>query len=575
MQKNFVQNIEEYCVDIEAPFINLLDVLNKKFNSDFGSGFALVTKDNVLVGVIEDSDLRKFLLKNPTEKLTISKLVNTNFIFIEAGLNKNEIIDRVITQINSRGWNTFLPVKVIPVILNGKPIDLLDLSEYEIEISQIIDNNIIIGLGYVGLTLALSLSSIGRTVFGFDTDSNKIENLKKGKSQITEPGIDKLLSNCLDINFFPVSSFDTLPFKSGLRNFYYICVGTPLKTANKIDLGPINDVIKMLMPILKEGDAIIMRSTVPVGTGSTLISLIESQNNWKIGVHFNYISAPERTVEGDALREIKELPQIIGGATKSCLLLASKVFQGLSLSVTPVNNLETAELAKIIGNAYRDYIFGFSNSLIDICQSFNIDINHLINTSNRGYPRSNIPLPSPGVGGPCLTKDSFFLDLTPLDSKNSPVIKARQINQEVPTKSIEFISSVVKDLKRFSCLCIGLAFKGVPETNDIRDSTSITYYNLLKRKVEKVDVWDAVVDLENEAPNFSHYNPNFEYNFFALLNNHPNNTHFLKSKLQNTLEEQIIIFDPWRLFNIEVANFADCLKEIEYFSLSHYQKFVI
>jgi nucleotide sugar dehydrogenase len=313
-----------------------------------------------------------------------------------------------------------------------------------------------------------------------------------------------------------------------------------------------------------------MRSTVPVGTGQTIIEQIQIARDWKVGADFHYISAPERTVEGNALAEIRELPQVISGATDACLILGLRLFQNLSNSVTPLDRIESSEMVKIMGNAYRDYTFGFSNFLISICQQYNLDINLLIDASNRGYPRSTIPKPSPGVGGPCLTKDPFFFFEDALNISKSPVIAARKINEQIPKQSVKFIKSRMNNLKDFNCLVIGIAFKGIPETNDYRNSSSIDFIEELKPELKSVDYWDCVVkDVELEI-NTGEYHQNKKYNFYAILNNNPKNLEFFTQLELGDVEGQIIIYDPWRQINPNFINLPSTIKTLNYFSLSHH-----
>jgi nucleotide sugar dehydrogenase len=539
-------------------------------NSNFGSGFALVVDSNGrLKGVIEDSDLRKYLSRNREIDLRIDKIMKTDFISVNSNLDDKEILREVLLQINNRGWSTNLPVRIIPVLENGRPINLLDLKEIESTISQMTDRHIVIGLGYVGLTLALSLAHSGRFVLGYDVNNSKIESLNRYDSYISEPGIDKLLRTNLNSRFKISSSSKTFNDDSVLKNIYFICVGTPLDKNKVPDLGHINDCISILLKHLKNGDSLVMRSTVPVGTGRTIIERIEKELSWKVGHNFHYISAPERTVEGNALNEIREIPQLISGATDSCLSVGLGLFQNLSNSVIPLDRIESTELIKIMGNAFRDYIFGFSNYLIDICQEFNLDLNLLIESSNKGYPRSYIPNPSPGVGGPCLTKDSYFIS-NGLDSSKSSIVAARKVNSMVPRKSVDFIKSKITDLTKYRCLAIGIAFKGVPDTNDFRGSPSLDFIDEIISYVDCVNIWDSVIDTENTELEIGKYKPSINYNFFAILNNNPKNIEFFRLLIKSVDDKEIIIYDPWRLINPNHLILPFRVEVVHYFSLSHY-----
>jgi UDP-N-acetyl-D-mannosaminuronic acid dehydrogenase len=566
-------SIDEYIVFETDEVKVLINTLNKKVNVNFGSGFALIVNANgELVGTITDSDLRKFIGKDPGTQLAIKEIMRTDFISVDWKLNQQEVIEKILEQMNLRGWSTSLPVELIPVTKQGKPISLLDLNELDQAIHLKKDKNVIIGLGYVGLTLGLSLAHLGRNVYGIDDNKQKVDLLNKCESYVMEPGIENLLKNSINRNFTVLNSSYLIPIESGVRNIYFICVGTPLDENQVPSLNYIWTVLKDLLSTIKNGDAIVMRSTVPIGTGSKIVSFIEDKLSWKVGSDFHYISAPERTVEGNALNEIRELPQLIAGATESCQILGVNIFQSLSKSVTPLSNIESAELVKLMGNSYRDYMFGFANYFIKICQGYNLDINLLIESSNTGYPRSNIAAPSMGVGGPCLTKDPYFFQGYETDEKFSPILAARKTNESIPAEAVNFISRHIGDLNDLKCLAIGIAFKGIPETNDIRNSPAVDFLSILNSKVKSIKVWDTTFSAKNEYLDFPVDSTEQNYNFYAILNNNPKNVEYFNLKIKSHLDSEIVIYDPWRLLNPEYVKVPDHVRYIHYLSLSHYEK---
>lgn len=569
-------SIAKFFVNENADIEQLLEVLSKQINSNFGSGFAIIVDNNGnMVGIVEDSDIRRFLHKNSFKNPSIKEVMQTNFISVSHNLSEAEIINEVILQIDSRGWHTSLPVKIIPVLDNRKPIGIIDAAEMHSVIQQHKNNYIVIGLGYIGLTLALSLSARGRSVYGFDTDTKRIDLLRQHQSYILEPGIDSLLQKHIGLNFHVNGKLYLVNEKPGNQNIYFICVGTPLDSDMNPNLGPVWSVVKDLLKIIKNGDVIVMRSTIPIGFGKEIVSFIESKLNWSVGINFHYVAAPERTIEGNALKEIVELPQIISGATASCQLIGLNIFRGLANSVTPINKIEGAEMVKIIGNAYRDYIFGFSNYLIDICRRYELDINQIIEASNRGYPRSNIPSPSPGVGGPCLSKDTYFLPRSNNRNGISPLIVVRNVNESVPKESVEFIERLIPSLNQFECIGIGIAFKGIPQTNDFRNSPSIDFLNSLQGIIKSIKVWDsAIFDTDSYIP--YPIDSEFDsYSFYALLNNNPKNIEFFIRKVLGSNTKEIIVFDPWRLINPNQVTYSNKVKVVHYISLSHYEKYSV
>jgi UDP-N-acetyl-D-mannosaminuronic acid dehydrogenase len=572
MRTKFQRDIEPFIIFEHDTFEKLLEILDNRINFSFGSGFALVVDNSSrLVGVIEDSDIRKFLRLHPGENLQIKSIMRKDFISIEDTPDENLMVNQLIFQIKNRGWNSTLPVRIIPIISDGRPIAILDSVNLEDELSEKLTKHIVIGLGYVGITLALTLAEDKKLVYGFDIDSNKIEKLNGGETFVLEPGIEALIQKHIGKNLNLVEKFGTWPMSKESSNIYYICIGTPLSEEKLPNLNFISLCIDNLLTILKTGDSIIMRSTVPIGTGDRIIQKVQTTKNWIVGVDFHYISAPERTVEGNALSEIRTLPQIVGAASNSCIAQALNIFKQISVSVITVPNIKTSELIKIMGNAYRDYIFGFSNYIISICQQHNIDVNLAINASNSGYSRSSIPMPSPGVGGPCLTKDSYFLVDNNFEHTSNLLIQARNVNAAVPLNSIEFIERKLQNLSELNCLCIGIAFKGIPETNDIRHSTAVDFIEFLSSKVRHLEIWDAVSDLKNLK--FNKFSDTGNYNFVSVLNNHLNNSDFASKSIFSSKANQIIVYDPWRLLEPGKIRLNPNTKILHYFSLSHYELF--
>jgi len=571
-QINFIENIEELCLGENSNLDDLIQVLNKKVNINFGSGFALIVDTNEnLVGVVEDSDLRKSLKSKSTSEFSIRSIMRRDFISISLIEAKKSLIETVIQKIEQRGWETVLPVKIIPVTDNKKPVGLIDMEEIYSEISKWNNNNIVIGLGYVGITLAATFAINSRKTIGIDNNEYIVNNLKKIDKLVHEPGLVEIIQKCLNKNFYVFDDLSKIDINLGVRNNFFICVNTPLNSSNQPNMENVDNVVDNIIKYLKKGDCIIMRSTVPIGTGFKIIRKIEHKKDWKVGIDFHYIAAPERTVEGNALNEIRELPQLIAGATEACLAYGLGIFNNIINTIVPLENLNSAEMGKILCNAYRDFSFSFSNFLIEIAQREDIDLNRLIESVNFGYPRSLISKPSPGVGGPCLTKDSYFLTVNKNLTNINLLVNARTINEKVPRKSVSFIEQHIDKLHNFKLLGVGLAFKGIPEVNDIRNSTSLDFLNLIKKRVKCTYIWDAIVEYHTLDLDYLPYDSKVQYDFYAVLNNNPKNLDFIQSELKRTDLNEIVIYDPWRIINPDHIKPPKNLEKLHYLSLTNYK----
>jgi nucleotide sugar dehydrogenase len=247
---------------------------------------------------------------------------------------------------------------------------------------------------------------------------------------------------------------------------------------------------------------------------------------------------------------VTRLPQLVSGLTDECSKLVANFFSGWVSNVIQMENLEACEMAKLVSNAYRDSIFAFANEMAQIASKNNLDINRIILNANAGYARNTIPMPSPGVGGPCLTKDSYMLVS---NHELSMVFQSRKINESMIDFSVKRILSLVEELGD-NIVIIGAAFKGTPPTNDLRNSTPVDIARALIGISKRVAILDAVAtDKEILAQGLHPFKlGEFIPNVICILNNHPDNKELLKTILTSVEGKsglRIGVFDPWNLTN--------------------------
>jgi UDP-N-acetyl-D-mannosaminuronic acid dehydrogenase len=553
----------------------LLETLSRKSFENRQSGFVIIVdKNQSATGVVTDSDIRKFAAKNLRMPDSISEIVNRDFIWIFDDVEKNELARVIAKKLSARGWSTNYPVRYIPVLTRNKvPQAIVDILDFEQEVKKYRDLYVVIGLGYVGLTLSLALADAGKQVAGVDIDTEKISMLKTGSSTLFEEGLGERLKKHIGENIQFYTDLNVIDIQSGQSCIYFICLPTPLnELKNSLDLSFVDNFVKQLSKKIKQGDSVVMRSTVPVGTGRQICRAIEEELGWIVGSDFYYVEGPERTVEGNALRELRDLPQIIGGATEACQEKGIEIFRDISQVTLPLSSIESAELVKIAGNAYRDYVFAFSNYLAEIARGFNVDVDEVIEKSNWGYARSTIASPSPGVGGPCLTKDPYLFHT--LSSQDSPIIRSRKYNETVPSQVIEHILKWTES--RIAAVIVGIAFKGVPPTDDIRNSSNLIIAEGLKPHFSKLEVWDAVINSSISAEEvFQRFLDNSkDINLIAVLNNHKDNAKFVIDLVKLIEPANLTIFDPWRLLDPKFTLSQSNISAFEYLTLSKSQKIV-
>jgi nucleotide sugar dehydrogenase len=250
----------------------------------------------------------------------------------------------------------------------------------------------------VGLTLAAHLARSGFKVHGVEVREFILAELAKGKAFFLEEGLDPLLKTVIENGSF--SFYNQIPFSDRSRIFV-ITVGTPLNSDGSANMDFIKRVSEEVRINLRENDFVILRSTVKIGTTRDVVKPILDNANVNYGLAF----CPERTLEGAALREIAQLPQIIGALNSEDLDSASNFFTKITNSVIQVSSLETAELIKLVDNMQRDVHFAISNEVARICNNLEVSAHEVISSGKLGYPRTNLASPGP-VGGPCLEKDS-------------------------------------------------------------------------------------------------------------------------------------------------------------------------
>lgn len=326
---------------------------------------------------------------------------------------------------------------------------------------------VIVGVGFVGLTLAMALCRKDFTVLGIDKNEQLVKNLSLGITNVVEHGINQELSKYRNENRFQIISHkDKWSRPEGTVTFI-LTVGTPL-AGKKMDSKALKESLIQISSYLKDGDLLILRSTVAIGTSRNLVQPFLDRLNKKVFLAM----CPERTIEGNALTEIEKLPQIIGGLDEKSCEKAASFFSHICEKVIVLSTIEGAELLKLANNTYRDLMFAYSNELTTLSEKIGISSREIIEAANLDYPRSMIAQPGPS-GGPCLEKDPWILYFSGAQlgvemelSKASRMVNERSTYQFVQN----IITSLFHKPNEIKLGILGLSFKGRPEVNDSRGS---------------------------------------------------------------------------------------------------------
>jgi nucleotide sugar dehydrogenase len=410
----------------------------------------------------------------------------------------------------------------------------------------------VLGMGYVGLTLGVAMANVGFKVIGIEVRDEVLGLLKKGQAHFHEPGLDERLQRVTANGNF--TSAKKIPQEWGGK-VYIITVGTPLSPTGKSRMDMVENVAREVASHLKDGDLVIMRSTVKLGTTRNVVLPVLA----KAGKKFDLAFCPERTLEGKALIELHQLPQIVGGMSDASAVRASQLFQFLTPTVVRVSDVETAEMIKLIDNAQRDVAFAYANEVARACDAIGVSAAEVIQAGKLGYPRTNLPMPGL-VGGPCLEKDPHILaeGLRELGMEPEITMAARQVNERQPSEIVQHIKETFEAMggaARPIITLMGLAFKGQPATDDLRGTMAKPVLESLKKTFPNATFrgFDAVVSqadikkfgLEPVAKVEEAFD---KADMVVILNNH---TFFLSmpiEKLSQRMAQPGLIYDFWNCF---------------------------
>jgi UDP-N-acetyl-D-mannosaminuronic acid dehydrogenase len=353
----------------------------------------------------------------------------------------------------------------------------------------------IIGLGYVGLTLGVAAAAKGIDVYGVETNQHIKDCLKKNKAHFYEPGLDNLIKRTNNKTLHVVDNFP----KDVIYDAFIITVGTPLKKVNgKKQEEPNFEYIKSalegtLKDVYDGSQLIVLRSTVSVGTTRNVVLPFLADMCGKPQEEILVSMCPERTLEGKAVDELSNLPQVISGNNKESVEIAQRLFRIMTPCVVEAKTLEEAELIKLYCNVYRDMTFAIGNAFCMAAQEFGVDGVSAIEHANYGYARSNIAKPG-FVAGPCLEKDAYILinNMPECDSRNF-ILAARKFNESLEDIVVRWVREKVGEPSDDKVIALsGMAFKGQPETSDLRGSSSVYIAEKLKEAGYKMNLHDFV-----------------------------------------------------------------------------------
>jgi UDP-N-acetyl-D-mannosaminuronic acid dehydrogenase len=339
----------------------------------------------------------------------------------------------------------------------------------------------VIGLGRVGLPLALSFADAGLTVLGVDNDPDVLAALRERRMPFKEPGTDELLARVdLDLSHRAADG-------AGARSIV-LTLGTPSFSHIEIDMGDIRSVLDDLLPLLQRDQLVVLRSTVAPGTTEFVAGYLEKHRGFTVGEDVFVAHVPERIAADRFMAEIGTLPCIVGGVGDGSGERAAELFAPLGAPIVQTSPVQ-AELAKIWTNIFRYATFALPNLLMMDCERYDANVFEVIDLINRDYPRGGIG--QPGLtAGTCLRKDFAFSE----EKSNAPgmLLAVSRVHESVPLFLVDGVKRRLGGgLRERKVAVLGLAFKR--DTDDERDSLSHKLIRLLERELADVAVHDPVV----------------------------------------------------------------------------------
>jgi UDP-N-acetyl-D-mannosaminuronic acid dehydrogenase len=411
----------------------------------------------------------------------------------------------------------------------------------------------VLGMGYVGLTLGAALADVGFRVFGVEIRDDVVSRLEAGEPHFYEPGLADQLGRLVrrgDVTF-------TRHIPDGCNaRVYIITVGTPLGPDGRSRLDMVDSVSREVAVHLRDGDMVILRSTVKLGTTRDVVQPILDAT----GVDYDLAFCPERTLEGRALVELRQLPQIIGGVSLRSSVRAAQFFQFLTPTVLRVADAETAEMIKLVDNTQRDVNFAFANEVARMCDAAGVQAIEVINAGKLGYPRTDVALPGP-VGGPCLEKDPHILAESMIERGITPdiTLAARRTNERQPAEVADYLVALAAELDGFPerpvITVLGIAFKGRPATDDLRGTMARPVLAELRSRFPDARFrgFDPIVQLAmvrefGLEPCDSLEQAFAGSNICVIMNNHPAFAAMPVETLADSLARPGVVYDFWNCY---------------------------
>ena len=384
----------------------------------------------------------------------------------------------------------------------------------------------VIGLGYVGLPLAVEMVRQGFTVHGIDVDENRVVRLQRGESYVKDVSDDKLCESLASGKFRPTTDYSVLADLDAVT----ICVPTPLSANQDPDTSYIVYVVDRIKQHMRKGLLIILESTTYPGTTEELIETELRRLGLQVGRDYFLCFSPERVDPSNEKFATYNTPKVLGGTTPACSQLGVLLYENIVQTVVPVSSPKVAEMSKLLENTFRSVNIAFINEMAMMCERMSIDIWEVIKAAST-KPFGFMPFyPGPGIGGHCIPLDPMYLSWKAKGYRfySSFIELAQSVNTNMPyyvmNKTANILNRDAKSLRNSKILILGMAYK--PNVDDLRESPGLELYELFRKGGALVEYYDPFAtsfkDQEGETVRSVAYHlDKFRaYDCFVLVTDH-------------------------------------------------------
>ncbi|MEK7315059.1 MAG: nucleotide sugar dehydrogenase [Candidatus Eisenbacteria bacterium] len=357
----------------------------------------------------------------------------------------------------------------------------------------------VIGLGYVGLPLAVEFAKAGFRVTGFDIDAKRVAALNAGRSYIQDVPTGELRDLVRSGRLSATMEFDSLRQMDAIE----ICVPTPLRKTRDPDVSYIIASVQEIASRLRPGALVVLESTTYPGTTDELVRPMLEEGGMRAGKDYFLAFSPERVDPGNPKYQTKNIPKVTGGHTAACSNAVSMLYSQIFDQVVPVSSTQVAETVKLLENTFRSVNIGLVNEMALMCDKLNIDVWEVIEAAST-KPFGFMPFyPGPGLGGHCIPIDPFYLSWKARQSGFEArfIELAGQVNGSMPYHAARLVSDALNSRRRSvrgaNVLILGLAYKA--DIDDVRESPSLDIMEILEKEGARVSFCDPYVPSINHG----------------------------------------------------------------------------